>query len=197
MSSIPGVRGRYMKTFLEAVDRLPKVDAARIRESEVSWVAAIENAGIISWLPIEANLALTRSVAHVLGPKRTHEFFEGLGYSAFQTPLMRGLVRSVVAMVGHDPGRYMEWTQKGFALIFQKAGVWRVIEREATSATLEASGLPDQCFEDDIWLDSVASSLHALFRLAHCDGSVNLRRRDRRRGHALFRAVWNLPTQPR
>jgi hypothetical protein len=186
-----------MKTFLDAVDRLPPADAARVREAETTWVAAIEKAGIISWLPIEANLALTRAVAHVLGPKRTHEFFESLGYASFQTPLMRGLVRSVVAMVGHDPGRYMEWTQKGFALIFHEAGVWRVIERESTSATLEVNQLPDACFEDDIWLDSVASSLHALFRLAHCDGSVNVRRRDRRRGHALFRAVWNLPAKPR
>jgi hypothetical protein len=192
----PGVRGRYMKTFLEAVDRLPPADADAIRQRQAEWVNAVEKAGIISWLPLEANLALTRAVAHVLGPKRTHEFFERLGFESFQTPLLRGLVRSVVAMVGHDPGRYMEWMQKGFGLIFRDSGTWRVIEREPTMATLEVRGLPDACFEDDIWLDSVASSLNALFRLAKCDGSVNVRVRDRKRGHAVMRAVWNAPSNP-
>jgi hypothetical protein len=185
-----------MKTFLENVDRLPSVDAELVRLKEATWVREVERAGIISWLPLEANLALTRAVAHVLGPKKTHEFFEHLGFESFQTPLMRGLVRSVVAMVGHDPGRYMEWTQKGMSLIFRDAGIWRVVEREPAMATLEVRELPDACFEDDVWLDSVASSLHALFRLAKCDGSVNLRVRDRRRGHAVMKAVWNAPSNP-
>lgn len=192
----PGVRGRYMKTFLEAVDRLPDSDSEQVRAREPKWVKEVEKAGIISWLPLESNLALTRAVAHVLGPKRTHEFFEQLGFESFQTPLLKGLVRSVVAMVGHDPGRYMEWMQKGFSLIFRDAGTWRVVEREPTLATLEVRALPDACFEDDIWLDSVASSLNALFRLAKCDGSVNVRVRDRRRGHAVMRAVWNAPSNP-
>lgn len=185
-----------MKTFLEAVDRLPPADAQAIRDLERKWVSDVEKAGIISWLPLEANLALTRAVAHVLGPKRTHGFFEQLSFDSFQSPLLKGLVRSVVAMVGHDPGRYMEWMQKGFSLMFRDAGTWRVVEREPTLATLEVRGLPDACFEDDIWLDSVASSMNALFRLAKCDGSVNVRVRDRRRGHAVMRAVWNAPSNP-
>lgn len=40
---------------------------------------------------------MTRAVAAVLGPRRTHDFFCELGLQAYETPLMRGLVRSVAS----------------------------------------------------------------------------------------------------
>lgn len=189
----PAVRGRYMKTFLDAVDRASAEDAAAIRAHGAQWIEAIDSAGAMEWLPVEANLDLTRSVASVLGPKRTHDFFEELTLASFQTPLMRGLVSAVVAFVGHDPGRYIDWMQKGFGMLFRDAGKWTVIERTDTVATLQVEDLPKACFEDAVWIDSVASSCHALFRLANCEGAASVRTRDPERSRVVFRMMWSKP----
>lgn len=72
----PGVRGRYMKTFVEAVDRLDDADREAIHERSSAWLEPIARAGPLDWLPLDANLEMTRHVAAVLGPRRTHAFFE-------------------------------------------------------------------------------------------------------------------------
>lgn len=186
----PGVRGRYMRTFLEEVDRLPPDDTRAIRETSAEWIPQIEAAGPITWIPVEANVDMTRAVASALGPRRTHDFFCDLSLKAYETPLMRGLIRSVVALVGHDPGRYLEWFQKGFGLVFRDVGTWDVSERSENHATLQGSRLPDALFSDDVWLDSVASSLHSLFRLAHCEGAVAARDKTRAGRTVTFRMMW-------
>lgn len=187
----PGVRGRYMKTFVEAVYRLPDAEREAIRDKSAAWLDPIANAGPLEWLPFAANLEMTRNVAAVLGPRRTHDFFEALTTASFQTTLMRGLVNTVVAVVGHDPGRYLDWMQKGFGLIFRDFGTWTILERSEMRAVIEVVGLPDACFEDDVWLDSVSSSFHALFGIAKCTGAVTIPERDPARGRARFRLTWS------
>lgn len=186
----PGVRGRYMKTFVEAVYRLPEVEREAIREKSAAWLESIANAGPLEWLPFAVNLEMTRHVAVVLGPRRTHEFFEALTAASFQTTLMRGLVNTIVAVVGHDPGRYLDWMQKGFGLLFRDFGTWTILERSAMRAVIEVEGLPPECFDDDIWLDSVSSSFHALFGIAQCTGAVTIAESDPRRSRVRFRLTW-------
>src|SRR5262249_55098868 len=121
----PRVRGRYMKTFLEEVDRLPPSDAAAIRERiGAAGGQAIETAGFLSWLPVASNLDATRAVTEVLGPKRSHTFFVELGTASYRTPLMQGLVRAVAATAGHDPARFLAWTQKAMTILFADMGTW-------------------------------------------------------------------------
>jgi hypothetical protein len=179
-----------MKTFVEAIYRLPEADREAIRERGGEWLEPIANAGPLEWLPFAANLDLTRAVAAVLGPRRTHEFFVSLTAASFQTTLMRGLVNTVVAVVGHDPGRYLDWMQKGFGLLFRDFGTWTILERGPMRAVIEVVGLPCECFDDDVWTDSVSSSFHALFTIAECTGAVTIPERDPAHGRARFRLTW-------
>jgi hypothetical protein len=183
-----------MKTFLEEVDRLPAGDAAAIRERiGAPGIQAIETAGFLSWLPVASNLEATRAVTAVLGAKRSHAFFAELGSASYRTPLMQGLVRAVAATAGHDPARFLEWTQKAMTILFADMGTWRVVDRTKESAVLVADDLPAEVAADEIWLTSVAATLESVLTLAQRDGVVRgtAPARDRRR--VEFHVRWTEP----
>ncbi len=175
----PSVRARYMQTFATHVDRLPAEDRSAIRAviPEDTW-AAIDAAGLLGWLPISVNLACTRAVSKRLGPQRTHEFFRTLLLGTAETPLLRGLVQGVLRVAVRDPGLYLPWISKGFELMFRDAGRWTVGDRGEGFAVTEVRDLPVECVSDDLWIQSVASSLCALLDLTRLKGTVVVREVD-------------------
>jgi hypothetical protein len=181
-----------MKTFVGHIGALPSVDAAAIRGAVAASVwSDIERSNLATWLPFEMNIQATRAVSARLGPRRTHEFFRSLTASNFETPLLSGLVKAVLRMLGSDPGTMLPWVPKGFAVMFRDCGEWVARADEDWAASLFVSSLPKVTVEDRIWLESVASSLSALFTLAGVSGSANVRDIDALRGTAVFRLRWD------
>jgi hypothetical protein len=168
-----------MQLFAAHVDRLSAADCAAIRGAipEETW-EAIERAGLLGWLPIDVNLACTRAVAERLGPKKTDEFFRTLLLNTAQSPLLSGLIQSVLRIAVQDPGLYLPWISKGFELMFRDAGRWTVLERTPAFSLVEVRGLPEACLADAIWIQSVVSALSALLDVARLEGSVKLREVD-------------------
>jgi hypothetical protein len=187
------VRGRYMKTFVAHLEQLPEMDRKRIAAAVPdSFFHEIDESGMFAWLPFDRNLVLTRAVAGELGPRRTHDFFLSLMLASFQTPLLRGLVEAVLRLKGNDPTVMLQWVSKGFELMFKDAGTWRVVDRESRAAALEVLGLPADAVRDRVWLDSVASSLGALFTFADARGVVVVRDVEPERGRVVFRMRWEM-----
>jgi hypothetical protein len=188
---LPAVRARYMQTFASHVDALPPADRHAIREAVAAgtW-QAIESASLLGWLPLAANLECTRAVAERLGPDRTHRFFRTLLFDTSNTPLLRGLVQSVLRVAVQDPGLYLPWISKGFELMFRDAGRWTVAERAPGSAVLEVRGLPPECQSDAVWLESAASALCALLDLTHLEGTITVQDTDSEAGVVTFRMRW-------
>jgi hypothetical protein len=187
----PSVRAHYMQTFAREIERLPPRDRDAIRKTvpEETW-ASIESAGLLGWLPLSVNLSITRAVSSALGRERAHVFFRQLLLGAAHTPLLRGLVQSVLRVAVRDPGLYLPWISKGFELMFRDSGRWTVLERDLGSASIEVKGLPAACFADRLWVESVASSLCALLDLAQLTGDVALSEVDERTGRVVFRGTW-------
>lgn len=191
----PEIRGRYMQTFLDAVEDLPAADVRAIREemTEAVW-RQIRDVNAFGWLPIEVNLVATHALVNRLGPRRSDEFFKQLLFTTWQTPLLRGLISAVLRVVGRDPTGYLAWIGKGFDLMFRNCGTWRVIEKDKLGrAIVEVVGLPPQYAEDRIWLQSVASALSALFLLARCEGAVSFRVSESGEGNAIYQLRWTPP----
>lgn len=188
---LPSVRARYMQTFSAHVNRLPPADRDAIRAAvpEGTW-EMIESAGLLGWLPLTTNLACTRAVADRLGPKETHRFFRSLLLDTSNTPLLRGLVQSVLRVAVRDPGLYLPWISKGFELMFRDSGRWTVMERGPGTAVLEVRGLPAECFTDAVWPESVASALCALLDLTELEGNVSVRSVEPETGAMTFRFRW-------
>lgn len=189
---LPAVRARYMQTFAAQVDRLPASDRQAIRAAVPAgtW-ESIESAGLLGWLPLSVNLACTRAVAGHLDPAGTHQFFRSLLLDASNSPLLRGLVQSVLRVAVRDPGLYLPWISKGFELMFREAGRWTIVERGPGTAILEVRGLPQEALVDGVWPSSVASSLCALVDLVQlAEGSAAVRSVDPEEGTVSFRMRW-------
>jgi len=180
-----------MKGLVEQVKRLPASDRARIEGVIPEAVfREIEETSTFAWLPFEVNLRVTRAVAESLGPRRAHEFFLDLMKASFEGPLLKSLVDAVLRLRGNDPTVMLQWVSKGFELMFKDAGTWSVVDRGEGAASLEVTGLPQEARSDRIWLESVSSSLTALFGLADVRGVTTIREIDEARSAVVFRLRW-------
>jgi hypothetical protein len=180
-----------MQTFAKHIDRLPAEDAAAIRASvpDETWTS-IGSAGLLGWLPLETNLAVTRAVATRLGPERTHHFFRELLLAAIETPLLRGFVQGVLRVAAPDAGQYLPWLARGFELMFRNAGKWTVLDRSPGWALLELGTLPRQIMTDSIWIKSTASSLCGLLDLMNLEGTVVVHEVDAKAGAVTYASRW-------
>ena len=162
-----------MSTFMQSVGALP--ERAKIREAigDERLQRIDRSTSFFDWLPVEENLVATRAVADALGPRRTHDFFVSLQYAELATPLF-SWVRKLTPTLEKRPERTLGWIAKGYSMMFRNAGTWRVVEVETNTATLEMLDVPDVMTNDAVWIASVGSSLHAVFRVSNVDGAVTL-----------------------
>jgi hypothetical protein len=169
----PEVRGRYMSTFVQHVDAL--AERAKIRDAigEERMKRIERSTSFFDWLPVEENLVATRAVADAIGARRTHDFFVALQYAELATPLF-SWVRMLTPTLDKRPERTLGWIAKGYSMMFRNAGTWRVIEVEKSTATLEMLDVPEAMTSDGVWIASVGSSLHAVYRVSNVDGAVTL-----------------------
>lgn len=190
MVRTPCVRARYMQMFVARIDRLPEADRLAIRSEipEFVW-SAIASAGQFNWLPIHVNLVCTRAVSEQLVPERAHDFYRGLMLDASSTMLL-GLVQSVLRVAVRDPSLYLPWVSKGFELLFRDTGSWKVVERRPGASLMELRGVPRECIDDPLWIQSAASALSALFDIARLNGMVAIERVDPAERRILFRSRW-------
>lgn len=169
------VRARYMKTFLDTVERLERGSSREVLSHfGEDAVERIRSAGPTAWLPAELNVQLTHAVARTLGPDETEGFFRHMLGLVYDTSLFSTFVRGIVRLVGRDPGGYLKWVARGYSLAFKNAGVWSVAEHEAGRAVLAVSGLPAPFAGDEVWLRTVAASMGSLFDLAQKPGESRL-----------------------
>jgi hypothetical protein len=180
-----------MQTFLQHVDRLPDADRKGVLEKIPEHVpSAVRDAGLLGWLPIELNLICTRAVDERLGVERTHQFFRRLLLDTSDTPLLRGLVQSVLRVAVRDPGLYLPWISKGFELMFRDSGRFTIAERGVGTARIEMTGVPPECLVDDVWPRSVASALCALLDLTELEGACILEQINAEGGSMTVRITW-------
>jgi len=181
-----------MQTFLAHVQALSPSDRdAVLADIGPASVAAITaSRSFLAWLPVERNLDATRAVARQLGPKRTHAFFVRLQAKTLESPLFDWVRRNADLLLGPDPARALKWIARAYSLMFANAGTWVVTGVDQNGASLEMRGVPSMMLQERVWLDSVSSALHALFRDPRTEGSVNLVDVVPEAGRATFRMRW-------
>lgn len=184
------VRGRHMKSLLQAVARLPPQDAERVRlKVQPATLAAIADATGIDWLPAELNLELTHAIHAGLGEERFGGFFRDELRSAFGGPLLRIVVDAALRVFHVDAAAFVGWLVKGWGLVFRGCGEWVVERAGDREAILRIEKLPP-AFVDEVWLRSVAHSLDAIWDLARTRGAFTLTSSDPPGGRATYRISW-------
>jgi hypothetical protein len=164
----PSVRARHLKATLASVDRLPEGPAIR-RALPVDHLAAIEAAHGQDWLPIALDVGLVGTIQRTLGPDRHDQFSRAVVLEAMDGPLLGTLVRIAISVFGHDPARWVGWIPKAWQLMFRDCGRCAIERSEPGEVRLTLAELPEICL-DEVWLESVASSLSALLARAQVTG---------------------------
>jgi hypothetical protein len=198
------VRASYLRTLLSACDEFgpPAMDIrARLGDAHQT---SIECAGPLVWLPIEADLALQRALAEVLGPERTRDFVLANLREILAGSIVQNLIQTAIGLFGLDPGSLARLLSPAWALLYRDCGTWstarsldpdRKRAREWREVELRLGGLPRACAGEDAWLAAVATVLHALLVLCGRggeDGEVELldRRVDGDAAEVAFRLAW-------
>ncbi len=190
--SAPMVRGRHMKSFLELIDRQDAETRQRLRAAMLAAaLTAIETSTTVGWLPAQVNLEVTEAVARTLGAQAADRFFRDLLLAGFEGPVLGALVKSVIALSGHNPTVGFNWVPKGFNVIFRDCGHWSTPESGAARSVVEGAGVPAFLAQSRLWLESVASSLAAVFDVMRVPrGTVVVDRAEPQQGLVRYLARW-------
>jgi hypothetical protein len=186
----PAVRARHLKSILEAVSAHPDAPALRAAlPSEIVDAVAESKGG--DWLPLELDVALVRVLHATLGPDRFAELNRKILADALQGPLLASLAQAAMTIFGDDPGSWVRWVPRAWAILLRGCGTWRVkTDPEQSRATLSLTGLPPLCAEDPVWLASVASTLSAIPPLLGRPGTVTLEQARPHLGGAIYCMRW-------
>jgi hypothetical protein len=187
----PAVRARHMKSLLEAIGKLAPEESERVRALLPEPLAReVADATSVDWLPLEANLVVTRAVHDGVGPARFYRFFRDQLVEAFSGPLLRVVVEAALRVFRVDATSFSSWVGRGWGLVFRDCGAWTVERAGPGAARLRIEALPAACVEDEVWLRSVGHSLDAFWVLARTQGEVAYAGRDVARRVATYELRW-------
>jgi len=191
MPTGPLTRARHLRSIMDHVARLPEPQRSAVRDAfGPASIELIESSASSDWLPFAVDLDLTHAIGRVLGPAGQHRFFQEHQLASFQGPLFRALVDSATAIFGLDPGSWARWIPRGWGIVFRDCGQW-VVDRAGRGAVdLALLAPPPGCLDDDLWLQSLASSFSAFNLLARTEGEFTLTGVDRARDAACFALRW-------
>jgi hypothetical protein len=187
-----------MKSLLEALERLGP-EGVGVRDAlPDATLTSIECAGPLSWLPIQANLDLTRAIHQKFGPERSSEALQQLIRDVYANSAVRSVIQPMMGFFAVGPGNLARWMPRVYQLLFRGCGRWQTptaYEARRPEITLELVDLPVACAEDPIWIDSVAQSLFALLVLAEREGEVELVEHEPEGRRARFRVLSHEPSR--
>ncbi len=180
-----------MKNLLASIERLPAEDRDRVLMIVPEPIrTAVADATGVDWLPLEANLVVTRAVHGALGDARFERFFRDQLAEAFSGPLLRVIVDAALRVFRVDATSFTSWVGRGWGLIFRDCGEWTVEGAGPGMARLRIEALPAPCVHDEVWLRSVSHSLDAFWVLARTEGACTCVGRDVARGVATYELRW-------
>ncbi|MGC3996508.1 MAG: hypothetical protein QM767_02820 [Anaeromyxobacter sp.] len=182
------VRARHLKSLIESIDQHPQAAAIRARVP-AQLLAGIEASFGFDWCPMEWDIVLTRAVGEVVD-EGVEAFFKQAMRASFQGPLLRTLVETGLRMFGADPGTAATWVPRGWQLIFQGCGRWRVVGHAQGRAELAIEDLPPECAVDDLWPRSVTGAMAAVASITSDDGTARLEQFDPQARSASYVLVW-------
>jgi hypothetical protein len=199
----PAVRASYLRLLLSACDEFgPPAMAIRERLGDAH-LTSIECAGPLVWLPIEADLALQRALAEVLGVERTRDFVLAKARQFLAGSLLQNLMQTAVELFGLHPGTLARMVPHGWILLYRDCGRWSVTPsldpdrnraREWREVEMRLVELPRACANETAWVTAVGTVQHALLLLTgRQDGEGEVELLDRvvdEPAQLVYRVAW-------
>jgi hypothetical protein len=186
-SGFPEIQARHTRASLEVLGELFPEAAPRVRARLSPLVQqAIDAAFRLDYLPVMVDLEVTHAIQDVVGPRGSRRVArEGLRRT-LNGVMLRGLVRTAVALFGNTPPGLLKLAGRGYAQICRDCGELRLVSAGEREAEVRLERLPDE-LNLPSYLDAMAGSLEAFFDLSEVDGEVHY---DPWPGGARFTLRW-------
>jgi hypothetical protein len=189
----PRVLAGFVQSTLEAVDALGPELAGRVRaRMQPESLAALRDASRIAWVPLALDVELTDCLYAEVGPERGRAFMRDNLRSAFDGPILRGLLDAALRLLGRSPERVLRWAPKVWSHLFRDAGGLHYVAVGANAARLELTELADEVMRSEPWLDGSCGAVGAVFDILSVDGAVTLDGPHRASRTAAFVVGWKL-----
>lgn len=153
---------------------------------------AIDEAGILAWLPCEHHLALCEQLRAELGDRGLVDHFADTTLAAGKLPLFRGLAEASLRLFGTDPGAIIKSGPQAWRTIFRNMGSLENAPGEAPRSVVTYMQVTDRAMhQDETFALGLEGGLWACLRLTGHDGEVEADMSDyRRSGKVVFTTRW-------
>lgn len=191
MGSEAGVRTRYLKDFLTAIDRAPSSVGDRIRENiSAGTLEAIDSGALLGWVPFRYNVELTHAIQGVMDDRQAQQFFRNLLNTVYGTTLFYQFIQGVIRIFddSESPSGMARMIPRGLGLLFVDVGDWSVECPDGNHAVVRVSNLPLEA--DRRWLESVRHSFYSVFDQTDASGQVVLDDASDAADCAVYRMHW-------
>lgn len=166
--------GGLVRANLAMIDRIDGDLGRRVRgHMRPELVTLIEEASRLTWLPVKADVELTRSLFAVAGDHLARRTIRKAQKEAVSTPLLRPILQAAVRL-NHDrlPG-LIKWAPKVWTVIYRDCGML-VVESDAKGGNFVFAGLPQIIMDTPVYVAGMAPAMEGLLEGMGTPGTVQV-----------------------
>ena len=183
------VRASLMKDQLAFIRAHPRGEEL-LDAMTPALVAEIDSSSRLAWIPGRTNFDTVAAVYDRFGLREGERFYFDAFLGAWDSPLLRAVVRGGLRVTGDDPGGLVKLLPRGTELVFRGFGALSLLERSPGSAVLLRSDAPERCFEREAaWLHFEAAAQRSGISLTGRESQVQVEV-DAPARRAWFRLSW-------
>lgn len=170
---VPQMRAVHLQENLASVEKLRPDAAEQIFGLCPATVAAIRGALRTDWLDVAHDLALTESMATVVGIPGVRTFNRDALKSALHSPLLKAIWDGAVTLFGLKPQGVLRWAPQFWDQLYRDCGTLRF---DAERRCLVAQGAPEMLIASAPWTEGLAGAVDAVLELCRVQGQVRAER---------------------
>lgn len=189
MAGDPRMRASYIKDNLSALGSFGADVERQVRSAIPDTVTEIERAARVDWLPIDVDVALTRAVHQLKGTPGVRDWSRRSLLSAVEGPMLRPIVRAVVALFGLTPATVLRRAPMAWQQIYQDCGLLVCEPVSPHEMRLRVEGARGPFLNDGAYVEGTCGTFEGAVDLGGARGVVHAHM-DPGAGRVEFTVTW-------
>jgi hypothetical protein len=197
--SSAGCRVAWTRQYLNTLRALSKEAAAGVfSRLGPDWLATVEGASALAWIPFETHMAFLTETCDVLGRTKYRELARLAVYKSLDNPLLFAKpARAAMRLFGAGPLTVLRAVPTSIPYIYRDIGDISLVVRDPLHATLIYERFPPSHSGGDVWSVLWLGALDALIEYSsvdlHVSADISLRVHEPRLGHFEWAVSCQMP----